>query len=96
MGEKPPLPQWVAVEHIALVVGADVHTAKDQLAVVHVHPGILQVYGAGAKAFYLGADQLNAGFKRFDHKILMAGLAVDRDLFGPCSVCHCIVLLSAV
>ena len=79
--QQPPRAARVFVEDVALLIGADVDPFCYQLAVIDIRPGILEVYPTGAQAFDLGADQLNAGFQRFDHKVFVAHLTVDGNHF---------------
>ena len=61
----------------------------DQLAVIDVCPGILQVDPSGAQALDLGAYQLDACFQCLDDKVFVAHLTVDGNHFFPTLVlCH--------
>ena len=73
-----------------MVVGGDVHSLDQQLAVLNVDPAVFQVYAAGTQALDLGAFQLNAGLQRFQNEVLVARFPVCgnrlgcRTLFGRC------------
>ena len=56
----------IFIKDIPLLIWADVHAFQDELTIINICPGILQVDPAGTQAFDLGADQFNAGFQRFD------------------------------
>lgn len=66
----------IFIKDIPLLIWADVHAFQDDLTIINICPGILQVDPAGTQAFDLGADQFNAGFQRFDDKILVVRFTV--------------------
>ena len=80
MQEKLSDAHRVLVEDISVVIGGNVHTVYEKLAVVDSTPAVLKVYAASADRFDLGADKLNACFKAFEDKIFVPNLAV----FGNC------------
>ena len=82
VGQQPAGPQRVAVEDVALLVGADVHAPHIELAVLHVAPGVLQVHLAHAQALHFGAHQFDAGLQAFHHEVLVPGLPVQGNGFG--------------
>lgn len=79
VGQQTPHPQRVLIEDVAVVVGSDVHSLDQKLAVLNIDPAVLQVDAAGTQALDLGAFQLDARFQRFEHEILVTRLAVCGD-----------------
>ena len=79
VGQQPPHPHGVLIEDVAVVVGGDVHSLDQQLAVLNIDPAVFQVDAAGTQALDLGAFQLDARFQRFEHEILVTRLAVCGD-----------------
>ena len=80
-----------------MVVGSDVHSLDQQLAVFDIDPAVFQVHAAGTQALDLSAFQLNAGLQRFQNEILVARFAVGGDGFGRRALlggCHAARLLS--
>ena len=76
-------PHRVLVEDVAVLVGADVQTAGEELAVLDGAEGVLKVYLPGADGFDLRAEQLDPGLIAFEDKVFMKGLAVFGDLLDP-------------
>lgn len=78
----------IAVEDIAVLVGADVHLTHKQFPVVDGAVGILEIDRAGTQALDLGAEQLNARLIAFLYKIFMPRLFVLRDDLSTCFLFH--------
>ena len=57
------LPEGIAIEYIALLIGANVHAYEVAFAVLYLRIGILQVDLAGPYALDLGADQSYSAMK---------------------------------
>ena len=47
VGQQPPHPHGVLIEDVAVVVGGDVHSLDQQLAVLNIDPAVFQVHAAG-------------------------------------------------
>ena len=86
--EQPPHPVGVAVEDVALFVGADVHAADKDLAVFHGAEGVLEVQRPGADGLDLRAAQLDARLVAVQDKIVVVCLAVRRRLLDPFLLRH--------
>ena len=67
----------VHIEAVALLIGGDVHLVDEHFAVLDAAPGILQVQGALADGFDLGADQLDAGLVVLLDEVFVTGLPVS-------------------
>ena len=86
--QQPPDPVRVAVEDVALFVGADVHAPDEELAVLDDAEGILEIQRSSADALDLGARQLDARLVAFQHEIVVERFAVRCDGFDPLSLRH--------
>jgi len=80
--EQLALPQRIAVEEVALLVGADVQPDDEKLAVFDGAIAVLHVHRAGAETLDLGARQGDAGLEGLDDVVIVPGLAVLGDLLG--------------
>lgn len=83
MCQQTPRTARVLVEDVALLIGADVDALGDQLAVIDVCPGILQVDPSGAQALDLGAYQLDACFQCLDDKYSWRTSRLTAIIFFP-------------
>ena len=69
-----------AVEDVALLIGADVHSVERHLPVLDGAEGILQIHVAHANGLHFRARQFDARLVAVLHKIVVKGFAVFRDL----------------
>ena len=79
--QQTPRPYRVTVKDVAVFVGADMHTADKQLAVLDGTEAVLQVDLAGTDRLDLGTGKLNPRLKALEHEIFMKRLTVVGDLF---------------
>ena len=85
----------IFIKDIPLVVGTDMHSLYQQFTILNIDPAVLQVDPSGTQALDLRTFQFNAGFQRFDDKILVARFTVlGNHLFAGLFLCHQAHLLS--
>ena len=77
--EQLALAQRIAVEYVALFVGADMHTDDPHLTVDDLAEGIFEIDRAASQALDLGAYQRNTALKGLVHEIVVTRLAVYGD-----------------
>ena len=80
--EQLALAQGISVKDISLLIGGDMHTHHEHLAVLDGAIAILQIDRTGPEALDLGAGKGNAAFIGLLHEIVVPGLAVDGDDFA--------------
>ena len=80
MHQQPPRPYRIAVKDVSVLIGADMHAADKQLAVLHGAEGILQIDLTGPDGFDLRARKLDPGLEAIQHKVFMKSLAVIGNL----------------
>ena len=68
----------VAIEDVALLVGADMHALNPELALAHLRPRLLEVHPALPHGLDLGAKELQAALIALLHEIVMKGPAILR------------------
>lgn len=71
--------QRIFIEDIALFIGADMASVEEELTVFDNAEAILQIDCALAQGFDLCAEELNACFVSILDKIVVPGLAVQRN-----------------
>lgn len=72
----------VLIEDVALLIGRDVHLLDVELPVHDVAPAVLEVAGAFAQGFDLGAEEFNPRLEAVLHKVVVTRLAVECDGLG--------------
>jgi len=86
--QQPPGPHRIQIEDIAVLIGADVDAADEELAILDRTVGVLQIDVAAADGFDLGPGQLDAGLEALQNKVFMKGLAVSADLLRALLLWH--------
>lgn len=84
----------IFIKDIPLLIWADVHAFQDDLTIINICPGILQVDPAGTQAFDLGADQFNAGSSASMTKYSWRASRFGQSPFAGLFLCHQAHLLS--
>ena len=79
--EELPHAERVLVEDISLLVGVNVHAVDEHFPVFDIDPALLDRALAEAQGFDLRAEELNAGLKALQNKIVEAGFLIVRDEF---------------
>ena len=79
MHKEAAIPQGLAVEDIAVLVGADVNADGVELTVYHLAVGVLEVDPATADALDLGAVELDPGLVFFVDEVVMPGFFILGD-----------------
>ena len=79
MQEQLFFAQRVAVEDVAVLVGADIHLLDENLAALDRCVGIGKVDLARADGFHLRAEELNSGFQNLVYEIIVPRFLVLRQ-----------------
>ena len=69
----------VFIEYVAMLIGADVHAADEQLPILHGAERILQIHLPRPNGLDLRPEKLYARLKALQHEILVKSLAVAAD-----------------
>ena len=81
--QKLALTHRVAIEDISVLIGTDVHTDDEKLAVLEVAVGVLEIDRACAQTFDLRAEKLDARLVFFVHEIVVIRFFVLGNYLMP-------------